>query len=271
VAAPTSETLAEVLRPLTGAPEQGAILCDVDGTLAPIVERAESARVPPEASRALARLARRYGLVACISGRSASEARRLVGVGGIAYAGVHGAELLEPGEGRPTVAPGFEAHGESVRRFADANVGSELRTLGVRAEHKGPIVALHWRGAPDEDEARGALEPLAERAGHAGLAAHWGRKVLELRPPIPVSKANAVRQLLARRPGLRAALFGGDDTTDLDAFDALDQLRAEGRLDAAVKVGVGSDEGPPDIVERADLVVSGTAGFLDVLAALAEA
>ena len=271
MAAPTSETLAEALRPLTDAPEHGGILCDVDGTLAPIVERAEIARVPPEASRTLAALARRYRLVACISGRSAQEARRLVGVGGIAYAGAHGAELLEPGDQRPAVALGFEAHAGSVHRFADENAGSEVRTLGVRAEYKGPIVALHWRGAPDEDAARAALEPVAARAEQAGLAVHWGRKVLEVRPPVAVSKANAVKELVARRPGLRAALFGGDDTTDLDAFDALDDLIAEGALDAALKVGVASDEGPAEIVDRADLVVSGTAGFLDVLTALAEA
>ena len=249
VAAPTSETLAEALRPLTAAPEQAAILCDVDGTLAPIVERPEIARVPPEAARALGALAKRYGLVACISGRSATDARRLVGVGGIAYAGAHGAELLEPSGQRPKIAA----------------------TLGVRTEDKGPIVALHWRGAPDEDAARAGLERLASLAEQADLAAHWGRKVLEIRPPIPVSKANAVNELVAGRDDLRAALFGGDDATDLEAFDALDALVEDRTLETAIRVGVASDEGPAEIVDRADLVVQGTAGFLEVLVALAEA
>jgi len=271
VAAPTSETLAEALRPLTAAPEQAAILCDVDGTLAPIVERPEIARVPPEAARALGALAKRYGLVACISGRSASDARRLVGVGGIAYAGAHGAELLEPSGQRPTIAAAFESYAEPVHRFADENVGSDLRTLGVRTEDKGPIVALHWRGAPDEDAARAGLERLASLAEQADLAAHWGRKVLEIRPPIPVSKANAVNELVAGRDDLRAALFGGDDATDLDAFDALDALVEDRTLETAIRVGVASDEGPAEIVDRADLVVQGTAGFLEVLVALAEA
>ena len=54
---------------------------------------------------------------------------------------------------------------------------------------------------------------------------------------------------------VRAALYGGDDVTDLDAFDALDSLG----LDHVVKVGVRSDEGPAAIVERADLVVDGVA------------
>ena len=71
--------------------------------------------------------------------------------------------------------------------------------------------------------------------------------------------------------GVRAALFAGDDTTDLDGFAALDALCDEGGLDAAVRVGVASDDGPPAIVERADLVVDGVNGFGNVLAALARA
>src|SRR5205085_4734409 len=141
----TREGLAHALRPLTDAPERAAILCDIDGTLAPIAPRADSARVPPEASRTLAALARSYGLVACISGRSALDARRLVGVGGIAYVGAHGAELLWPGDRSPAALPEFERHRGPVRRFAEAQDG-ELRLLGVRMEDKGPIVALHWRG-----------------------------------------------------------------------------------------------------------------------------
>ena len=140
----------------------------------------------------------------------------------------------------------------------------------MRIEDKGPIAALHWRGAPDEDEARGRVEQIAAEAEAAGLATHWGRKVLELRPPVAFDKGRAVQRLVELATP-RSALFGGDDSTDLDAFDALDRLVDEGRLDAAVRVGVRSDEGPPAIVERADLVVDGVDGFAAVLAVLAEA
>ena len=269
VTAPTAEMLAEALKPVADRPERSAVLCDIDGTLAPIVERAEQARVPPEATRLLADLARRYAVVACISGRSALDARRLVGVGAIAYAGAHGAELLWPGDRSPAALPEFERHRGPVRRFAEAQDG-ELRLLGVRMEDKGPIVALHWRGAPDEEAAHERLRTVASAAEDDGLATHWGRKVLEIRPPVPISKARAVDVIVAR-PEVRAALFGGDDATDLDAFDSLESLRDQGRLDAVVKVGVQSDEGPAAIVERADLVVEGVAGFTRVLAALAEA
>src|SRR3954471_5947140 len=152
--------LAEALRPLTEAPERAAVLCDIDGTLAPIVERAEEARVPPEATRVLADLARRYAAVACISGRSAVDARRLVGVGGIAYAGSHGAELLEPGDRRATTLPEFERFGDQVRRFVEGHDGEALRALGVRLEDKGPIAGIHWRGAQDEHAAEARVRDI---------------------------------------------------------------------------------------------------------------
>ncbi|MGE5636210.1 MAG: trehalose-phosphatase [Nocardioidaceae bacterium] len=270
MSASTAAALLEGLRPLTADPSRAAILCDVDGTLAPIVRRADEAHVREEVSVLLGRLGRRYGLVACVSGRPATEARRLVGVGRIAYAGSHGAELLEPGMSQPRLMPDFKGWEARVKRFVSERQTGALRALRVRTEDKGPIVALHWRGVPDEDSARAHLEDVAGEAEAAGLATHWGRKVLEIRPPVPVDKGRAVRELVARASA-RAAMFGGDDATDLDAFDALDALLAEGELDAAVRVGVRSQEGPAAIVERADLVVDGVGGFTRVLELLAEA
>ena len=258
----------EALQPLLADPARSAVLCDIDGVLAPIVRRADEARVSERVSLLLSRLARRFGLVACISGRSAADARRLVGVGGIAYAGSHGAELLEPGAARPHTNEAFGRWESKVKGFVSERDTPELRRLRVRIEDKGPIAAFHWRGVSDEDAARNRLERLAAEAERDGLAVHWGRKVLEVRPPVEFDKGQAVRSLV-QASSARAALFAGDDTTDLDAFDALTRLKDEGALEAAVLVGVRSDEGPPSIVERADLVVDGVEGFTRVLAALA--
>ncbi|HVD55704.1 MAG TPA: trehalose-phosphatase [Thermoleophilaceae bacterium] len=260
----------QALEPLLADPEHAGVLCDVDGVLAPIVRRADEARVSQQTSVLLSRLARRYGLVACISGRSAADARRLVGVGGIAYAGSHGAELLEPGAARARWNEAFKSHEGQVKAFASAHDTPELRRLRARIEDKGPIVAFHWRAVPDEDAARRHIEGLAAEAEAEGLAVHWAKKVLEVRPPVHVDKGQAVRELVSLAE-VRVALFAGDDTTDLDAFSALDALVAEGKLDHAVRVGVESDEGPPAIVERADQVVDGVEGFRNVLVALAEA
>jgi trehalose 6-phosphate phosphatase len=270
VSAHPSATLAEALGDLTADPSRAGIFCDIDGVLAPIVQRAEEAKVRQETSLLLGRLARRYAGVGCISGRSATEARRLVGVGGIAYAGSHGAELLAPGAVQPRTNEAFKSWEGRVKAFVAERDRPDLRRLRVRIEDKGPIAALHWRGAPDEEAARQRIEEIAHEAEAAGLGTHWGRKVLELRPPVEFDKGLALRELVELY-GARMALFGGDDVTDLDAFDALTALVEEGALDSAVRVGVRSDEGPPAIVERADLVVDGVAGFAAVLATLAAA
>src|SRR5919198_249893 len=96
---------AAILRPLLEAPRRSAVLTDVDGTLAPIVERPEMAAVPEATQAALARLRDRFAVVGCISGRRAPEVRELVGVEGIAYAGNHGLELLLPGDDEPRIDP----------------------------------------------------------------------------------------------------------------------------------------------------------------------
>jgi trehalose 6-phosphate phosphatase len=268
VPAPTAETLAQRLGPVTEAPQYAGLFFDVDGTLAPIVQRAEDAHVPEKTSRKLGELARRYRLVGAVSGRSAADVRRLVGVGGIAYAGSHGAELMDAHVRKPTVLPAFASWGPRVRAFVAAHDDRELRRLRVRIEDKGPITAFHWRGAPDEDAARTRVEGIAQEAEAAGFATHWGRKVLEVRPPVPVDKGQAVAELI-RRNGVRRALYAGDDATDLDAFDALEALADEGVLEAIVRVGIRSEDGPPAIVDRADLVIDGVEEFTPVLDALA--
>ena len=253
----------EALRPLKADPSGSALFFDVDGTLAPIVQRAEDAQVPKDTSLLLARLSRRYARVACISGRAAADVRRLVGVGGIEYSGLHGAELLEPNGNRAEVMPEFARHMPQVQAFVRERDTSELRALRVRIEDKGPIMTFHWRGAPDEDAAHTRVRAIADEAKAEGLWTHWGRKVLEIRPPVAIGKGGAVRELLARKP-VRAALYAGDDVTDLDAFDAL------GEVEIPIRVGVRSDEGPREIVDQADLVVDGIAGMQRVLAELDE-
>lgn len=265
---PTRSELEEALRPLIEVPERAAILCDVDGTIAPIVEQADLADVSERTSGLLGALGHRYAVVACVSGRAAADVRQLVGVGSIDYAGSHGAEVLPAGERESKRMPELEQEADRVRRFADELDGSNLSALRVRLEDKGPIFAFHWRGAPDEGAAQERVEQVAGAAEAEGLWTHWGRKVLEVRPPVAIDKGRAVRLLLEGR-GVSAALYAGDDRTDLDGFEALVRLAAEGELETVVRVGVASDEGPPEIVEQADLAVEGVDGFIGVLAVLA--
>ena len=260
-------TLEELLRPLKQDPERSAVLLDVDGVLAPIVQHADEAHMPETTRRPLIEVARRYGTVACVSGRRAADARRIVSLGSIAYLGSHGTEILRPGAVAPELDRELGAWTRRVQSFAREAFDERLNRLRVRLEDKEAIAALHWRGAPDEDAALAAVREVAERAEGAGLATHWGRKVLEIRPPVRIDKGAGIVSLL-RDTDLAAALYVGDDATDLDAFRGLTELREMGRLGYALRVGVRSDEGPSALQEEADTMVEGTNGVRDLLRAL---
>ncbi len=257
-----------LLEPLRADPRHAAVFTDVDGTLAPIAERPEQAAVPERASELLRGLNRRYGLVGCISGRRALEARRLVGVEEIAYAGNHGLELLLPGAAEPELDPALVGQERSAAEFLDGCDPDDLAAIGLRREDKGPIQTLHWRGAGDEQAAEARAREIAAAAGRAKLEPRWGRKVLELRPIGGGGKDAAVAALLAT-DGVTGAIYAGDDRTDLDAFRRLRQLCEEGQLERAVCVGVVSPEAPPGLAEEADIAVDGPAGWLELLAELA--
>jgi trehalose 6-phosphate phosphatase len=154
-----------------------------------------------------------------------------------------------------------------VQNFAREAYGEELRRLRVRLEDKEAIAALHWRGVPAEDDAQAAVEEVAARAEKAGFTAHWGRKVLEIRPPVRIDKGAGIVHLLRDRD-LAAALYAGDDTTDLDAFRGLTELVERGSLGTAVRVGVRSEEGPSALAQEADVLVDGTDGVREMLQAL---
>jgi trehalose 6-phosphate phosphatase len=191
----------------------------------------------------------------------------MVAIGTITYLGSHGAELLRAGWTEAVLDPTIEDWARRIHEFGHEADTADLRRRRVRIEDKGAIVAFHWRGAPDEDAARAAIDAIAARAQDAGLRTHWGRKVLEVRPPVEIDKGAGIRSFLSESE-LDVALYVGDDATDLDAFRALAALAEEGRIGQAIRVGVRSDEGPSEITGEADIVVEGTTGVQELLAAL---
>jgi trehalose 6-phosphate phosphatase len=233
----------DLLARLAAEPELGGLFLDVDGTLAPIVDDPAAARVPDATRQELRRLAARYGLVACVTGRAGAVAEDIVGVPELVYAGEHGLEL----------EPEAWTWADAIRSFAER--------MPWPAEDKPLTASFHYRTAPDPDAARAALEEVAAEARREGLRARWGRMVLEVLPPIDASKGTAVRRLLAER-GLARGLYAGDDTTDLDGFAALDGL------ELAVRVAVGSGEGPAALAAQADLVVGSPLELAALLARL---
>ncbi|GAA4093973.1 trehalose-phosphatase [Nonomuraea soli] len=227
---------------------------DFDGTLAPIVEDPAAARAHPAVAGTLARLRARVGDIVIITGRPGQDL-----VGGLPVLGHYGLEQWADGElHAPPEHPGVE-----VARKALAAM--ELPP-GVRVEDKGHSVAVHTRQAADPAGALRALDgPLRELAHANGLAAEPGRFVLELRPP-GMDKGVALRAYV-ERTGSRSVLYVGDDLGDLKAFDAVEELRAAGI--PGVTVASSSDE-VTELAARADLVVAGPDGVVDLLASLCE-
>lgn len=260
----TSALSYEALAPLRNDPARAAILLDIDGTLAPIVGQPDEAHVSEGTRQLLIEISRRYRIVACVSGRRASEARAMVSIGSITYLGSHGAELLRAGWTTPVLDPTVREWARQIREFGRRADTPDVRRHRIRVEDKGAIVAFHWRLAPDQEAARAAIDAVAERAEAEGLRTHWGRKVLEVRPPVQIDKGAGIAGLLDDA-AITGALYAGDDVTDLDAFRSLRRMADEGRIKHAVRVGVRSEEGPAEIAEEADLVVEGTDGVRELL------
>jgi trehalose 6-phosphate phosphatase len=260
----TSALRSEALSALREDRAHAAILFDLDGTIAPIAHQPSDAVVPEATRQLLIEIVRRYAVVACVTGRRASEARAMVSIGTITYLGSHGAELLRAGWTEAVLDPTLADWARRIHEFGQQHDTRELHRRRVRLEDKGAIVAFHWRGAPDEEAARSAVDAIAADAEREGLGTHWARKVLEVRPPVQFDKGVAIASFL-RDADVDAALYVGDDVTDLDAFRSLCELVQEGGLSRAVRVGVSSDEGPEEITREADIVVDGTHGVRELL------
>jgi trehalose 6-phosphate phosphatase len=238
-------------------------LTDIDGVLAPIVPTPDMSEVPEELRELLWRLSHRYSVVAGVSGRTTEDALRLVGLEEVVYYGNHGFEVLRDGEIEivPEAAPYEEAVEELERKARE-----ELEPLGAFVEEKGITASIHYRNTSSEVGER--CKEFVEREGEQlGLRITTGRGVVEARPPIRADKGTATRKVVEEYEPEKM-LFMGDDTTDLDAFRELEALREEGVLSEILRIGVKSEEGPPEIVSEADLVVEGTEGVEEVLRSL---
>ncbi len=255
---------AEGLSAILSRPSGALVAFDFDGTLAPIVADPEKARAHPDAAEALRRLAEKVGTVAIITGRPAGlavEYGGFEGIRGLVVLGHYGRERWENGVlNTPEAPPGVDQ--------ARVKLTKILQTApeGVTLEDKGHALAVHTRRAAEPEVAlerlRSIVAALAERSG---LALEPGRMVLELRPP-GMDKGASLRSLAAER-GAKAVLYAGDDLGDLAAYDAVEALREEGT--PGIKVCSSSDE-VTALAERADVIVDGPEGVVDLVRALAE-
>ena len=244
------------LAPLRRDPARAGIFSDFDGTLSPIV--ADPALAEPLAGipELLGELARRYQVVAVVSGRPvAFLAARLPA--SILLAGLYGLEVQHHGEYQ--VDPEAERWREAVSATA-----ARLRAAapsGVLVEPKGLSVTCHYRANPALGSQVTAL--AGEVAAATGLVVRAGRKSVELPPPVRTDKGSVIAKWAAP---VGAACYLGDDTGDLAAFRALDQLAARGI--GTARIAVRSDEAPAELLHAADLTVDAPEGAAALLRTL---
>lgn len=250
--------LPEAFTPFAREPSSSGLFVDFDGTLADIVDDPDAARPVDGAVEALEALARRMGRVGVVSGRPLAFLRRFLDGPDLYLAGLYGMQWLDGG--RVGDHPQAGIWRQVVEDVVSAGAtGPE----GMRVESKDLSLTLHYREHP---EAAAAVRRWAEeQAARSGLEARPARMSMELHPPIEADKGTAV---LAAATGLARVAFAGDDLGDLEAYDALDALDAEGV--ATVRVAVGSAEAPPELLERADVVLDGPAEVVELLRRLAD-
>lgn len=198
------------------------VFFDYDGTLTPIVDRPEDAKLTEEMRETLVHLAERVP-VAIVSGRDLDDVLDLMGEQRFWVSGSHGFDVRSPEDERTQVDVGSDALpalDEATERLAEP-VG---RIEGAWVERKRFAIAVHHRATPDPlvDDLRRIVE--AEAARHNGLRMSGGKKIFELRPVADWDKGKAILWLLDAmgldEPDV-APVFLGDDVTDEDGFTAL--------------------------------------------------
>jgi trehalose 6-phosphate phosphatase len=238
-----------------------AVFLDYDGTLTPIVDDPDDARIP-ERTRATIEALAEVTLVAVVSGRDLDDVRAMVGVDGLAYAGSHGFDIRHADGRQQQVATGYldaldRAHEELERQLADIP--------GARIERKRFAIAVHDR-AVDDPELRDRIDQIV-----AGLASHetqlratGGKRIHELRPDLDWDKGRAIETLLDELGAEgRVPLYLGDDLTDEDGFRA---VKARGGVAIVVR---GEDADRMTFADAALETTDEAERFLDELRELA--
>jgi trehalose 6-phosphate phosphatase len=196
-----------------------ALFLDFDGTLVRIAERPDSIRVEPHLLPLLERLkGKLQGRLTLISGRASADVRRWIAPMQVTVVGSHG---LERGSVTVPRSAALDAGILHLRAVQD-------RHQGVIVEEKPMGAALHFREAPDAEEA--CRTAATQVAASTGMQVQPGKMVFEIKPA-QGDKGTAIAALMNEptNTGYRP-VFIGDDLTDEHGFAVVRELGGAGIL-----------------------------------------
>ncbi len=245
------------------------LVFDIDGTLSPIAPTSDEARLYPGVTSLLER-AREYAHIAIMTGRSIDNGAAMVNVERLTYIGTHGLEWSEglPWSHSVEIVPEALDYYEPGKYLLDL-VEKQLSVLpGVIVQRKRIGGSIHYRLSPNSVVTRKKLLSLLEQpARQVNMSLSEGKQIVEVRVPLPVHKGQALRRFV-QRDNLRAIVFAGDDRTDLDAVIEIASMRKEGITGIAIVVQ--HSDTLPELLERADIIVQGVPGMIDLLREMVE-
>lgn len=203
--------------------EKVIFFLDYDGTLTPIVERPEMAKISDSMQDIVKKLSQKFP-VSIVSGRMREDVQNLVGIEGLFYAGSHGFDIKGPDF--EVIQPKAKEVIPLVAKII-TNLHSKLDQIeGVIIEAKKFSVAVHYRMVKEENQVAKVKETvdsiIAENKKDLRLLS--GKKVFELLPNMEWDKGKAIRWIVKSMKvdwQNTSVVYIGDDTTDEFAFSAI--------------------------------------------------
>lgn len=232
-----------------------AILTDIDGTISEIAPTPEEAVVTDSMRKELVKLKEKFSLVAVISGRSVKNAREMVGVEGILYVGNHGMEFLK--DNHLIRNPEAEKYLSQIKKAGEKVKTSDLSHInGLIFEDKGICYSIHYRLSNPSENARDKILNLLHNDPECKkLGISEGRELVELKPPVSCDKGTIINNIVEQH-NLQKVIYLGDDITDADAFNKLNELENKRKIKSA-SVLVLSSEIPPYVKKRSSFFLNG--------------
>lgn len=229
-----------------------AIITDIDGTISEIAPTPMEAVVKPEIRDIIEKIADKFKFTGVMTGRSINNAMEMVGSKKIIYIGNHGLEQYK--NGKISIEPQVKPYIPVIKKLAK-EIQKKLKDYEcILFQDKELSFTVHYRLCKTGDEIRQkALEIIHSIKSSKSLKITEGRKVIEIRPPVGHDKGTVLQKFISDNH-IKKIVYLGDDVTDADAFNKLNELKRGGKAET-VSIMVDSKETPDYVKESADFYV----------------